>query len=142
SLIAFSNKEFYKDQLIVFPSPMVSSDQLGVRFVHVADGVYKNSKNVVEAERVVEAVLEHMRACPKESLIVVTLNIKQRDLIRQFFDQRAKEDVYAQRYVERMEGGLEPFDIKNLENVQGDERDVIFISVTYGPDAAGNVYQR
>jgi hypothetical protein len=142
SLIAFSNKEFYKDQLVVFPSPVASNDQLGVRFVHVADGLYKDSKNFVEAERVVEAVLEHMRTCPKESLIVVTLNIKQKDLIRQLFDQRVKEDVYAQRYVEQMEGGLEPFDIKNLENVQGDERDVIFISVTYGPNAAGNVYQR
>jgi very-short-patch-repair endonuclease len=142
SLIAFSNKEFYKDQLIVFPSPVASNDQLGVKFVHVTDGVYQGSKNFVEAQRVVDDVLEHMHDCPKESLIVVTLNIKQRDLIRQLFDERMKGDAYAQRYVEEMEGGLEPFDIKNLENVQGDERDVIFISVTYGPDNIGNVYQR
>ena len=57
-------------------------------------------------------------------------------------EQRLKADIHAQRYIERHRSGLEPLFVKNLENVQGDERDIIFISVTYGPDAKGHVFQR
>lgn len=142
SLIAFSNKEFYRGNLIVFPSPVNGHTDLGVKFIHVSDGIYENRRNMIEANRVIDAVLEHMRIYPFESLGVVTLNAVQRDLIEDEFEQRLKDDPYAQQYMEKMEAGAEPFFIKNLENVQGDERDVIFISVTFGPDKKGNVYQR
>jgi very-short-patch-repair endonuclease len=90
----------------------------------------------------VEAVLEHMRHHPDESLGVVTLNFEQRELVEELLDQRLRDDPAAIAYQERMKGGQETLFVKNLENVQGDERDVIFISTTYGPDARGNQFQR
>lgn len=142
SLIAFSNKEFYKDQLVVFPSPIAKSLEYGIKFVHVPNGVYDNRKNVIEARRVVEAAFQHMRKRPHESLGIVTLNTVQRELIENEIEQRLKTDPYALRFVEAHENGLEPLFIKNLENVQGDERDVIYVSVTYGPNRSGRVFQR
>lgn len=142
SLIAFSNKEFYKGRLVVFPSPVAKSPGLGVKLVHVRDGVYENRRNIVEAKRVVDTTLRHMRQRPNESLGIVTLNATQRELVEGIFEQQLKSDPVAREYVESREHGLEPFFIKNLENVQGDERDVIYISVTYGPSPLGHVFQR
>lgn len=142
SLIAFSNAEFYANKLIVFPSPVAKSAELGVQFVHVANGVYQAGTNVEEARRVVDGVLRHMRLRSGESLGVVALNLRQREVIEDEFERRLREDVFAQRFLDGHANSAEPFFIKNLENVQGDERDVIFISVTYGADRAGNIYQR
>lgn len=142
SLIAFSNKEFYKNQLIAFPSPMPNHPALGIKFVHVKDGVFEGRKNMEEAKRVVETVLRHMRTRSNESLGVVTMNSTQRELIESLLEHRLKDDPAAQEYVRSWEAGLEPFFVKNLENVQGDERGVIFISVTYGPAPGGHVFQR
>jgi very-short-patch-repair endonuclease len=83
-----------------------------------------------------------MQNRPEESLGVVTLNFEQRELIEELLDERLRTDPFTLAYQERMNAGPEPFFVKNLENVQGDERDVIFISVTYGPDAKGNQYLR
>jgi very-short-patch-repair endonuclease len=63
-------------------------------------------------------------------------------LIDEMLDQRLRTDPFAVAFQEQMNAGPEPFFIKNLENVQGDERDVIYISVTYGPDSRGNQYMR
>lgn len=79
---------------------------------------------------------------PKESLGVVTLNAEQKDLMEELLDRKLRDDPAAIAYQEQMTGGQETFFVKNLENVQGDERDVIFISTTYGPDARGNQFQR
>jgi hypothetical protein len=81
SLIAFSNQQFYRGNLIVFPSPYGQSSRLGVRATYLPDAVYDNQTNLREAERVVDAVAEHIATRANESLGVVTLNIKQRDLI-------------------------------------------------------------
>jgi very-short-patch-repair endonuclease len=142
SLIAFSNAEFYDNRLTVFPSPVGQNSDLGVQFVHVATGIYQAGTNQEEARRVMDGVLRHMRLRPGESLGVVALNIRQREVLEDEFDRRLRDDVFAQRFVEGHSRSAEPFFIKNLENVQGDERDVIFISVTYGPDQARNVFQR
>ena len=141
SLIAFSNNEFYGD-LVIFPSAHHDDPSLGVKYHFVAGGVFENSRNPREADVVVDAVLEHMRDHPDESLGVVTLNFEQRELVEELLDRRLREDPFAVAYQERMTGGQETFFIKNLENVQGDERDVIFISTTYGADTRGNQYQR
>ena len=95
-----------------------------------------------EAEAVVDAVLDHMHNRPNESLGVVALNYEQRELIEDLLDRRLTTEPFALAYQERMESESGGLLIKNLENVQGDERDVIFISATYGPDAKGNQYQR
>lgn len=142
SLIAFSNREFYQGDLVIFPSAFQEDCGLGIKYRSVPDGVFDSSRNPLEAGVVVEAVLDHMREHPEESLGVVTLNFEQRELIEELLDQKLRADPFAVAYQERMNTGPEPFFVKNLENVQGDERDVIFISVTYGPDARGNQYMR
>ncbi len=142
SLIAYSNKEFYKGNLITFPSPAPKSPALGVKLIHVKDGVYEDRRNMVEARRAIDTAVHHMRTRPDESLGIVTMNSPQRDLIESLFEQKLKDDPFVQSYVANREGGLEPFFVKNLENVQGDERDVIYISVTYGRAPTGHVYQR
>jgi very-short-patch-repair endonuclease len=141
SLIAFSNKEFYDGNLVVFPSPTFYSPNLGVKYEPVPNGSFENQCNIIEARYIVNFILSHMREHPDKSLGVV-LNAKQRELIENEFDQRAKNDLSAQLYRSKDATSLEPFFIKNLENVQGDERDVIFISVTYGKDPNGKLNQR
>ncbi len=141
SLIAFSNKQFYKNKLIVFPSPYGQSPSLGVRAVYLIDAVYENQMNVREAERVVELVIEHTINRPDESLGVVTLNTKQRDLIAELLTSRFQSHAEAQAYRKNWHS-REPLFVKNLENVQGDERDAIIISTTFGkPQGSSAVRQ-
>lgn len=141
SLIAFSNKEFYNEDLVVFPSAYREHPELGVKYVSVDDGILDERRNAREASLVVDAMLEHMKNRPDESLGVVALNFEQRELIEELFDSKSKSELFALSYMEKTKGPDELF-IKNLENVQGDERDVIFISVTYGPNSLGNQFQR
>jgi len=141
SLIAFSNNEFYQGDLVIFPSAYHEDANLGVKY-HAVPGVFENRRNPREAELIVDAVLKHMEKRPEESLGVVAMNFEQRELIEELLDKRLRTDPFSMAYQERMNTGAEPFFVKNLENVQGDERDVIFISVTYGPDAKGNQYLR
>ena len=142
SLIAFSNHRFYDSNLILFPSPLKKSDNLGIKHRFVENGIYSGRKNRPEAEYVVRAILKHMSLSPNESLGVATFNTTQRDLIEELFDAEVKKDGIAQAYISKWDGSAEPFFIKNLETVQGDERDCIFISFTYGHDENGNMYQR
>lgn len=131
SLIAFSNHHFYK-YLIVFPSPYATNPGLGVKYRYVRGGSYKDRQNAPEAQRVVGAVLEHMIKRPDESLGVVTLNQTQRELIEELLDKKLKTFNEGADFMGRWEAEGWPFFVKNLENVQGDERDVIFISTTFG----------
>ena len=136
SLMQFSNQTFYRDRLMVFPAPRAAGPRAGVHYRFV-DGPYHASTNQVEAEAVCEAVLAHMRDHQNRSLGVVAMNSKQADLIRELVDAALlKEDL---EFVEGWRDDPESFFVKNLENVQGDERDTIFVSLTYGPtfDATG-----
>lgn len=132
SLIAFSNQRFYRGNLIVFPSPHEKGAALGVSFHHVADGVYDNQMNIIEAQRVVDAAVDHILNRSDDSLGIVTLNIKQRDLVAELLDERLRVLPEAHEFRERWaKEGMSLF-VKNLENVQGDERDCILISTTFG----------
>ncbi len=143
SLIAFSNRKFYDNKLIVFPAPMDASRELGVKHIHVADGLYKSQINPREAEVVIEQVSNLMRLRPKRSIGVVTLNQPQRDLLKAEFDRLFANNADLEAYRQQWEGGLEEFFVKNLENVQGDERDIIVISTAYGQETMGGpVMQR
>jgi len=145
SLIAFSNAEFYKNRLLVFPSPSLKNGREGIQFRHVANGVYESGQskwNRPEADRVVNSIVNHMQASPDLSLGVVALNFQQRELIDELLTERIRDDDISQKFIDRHREASEPFFVKNLENVQGDERDVIFISVTYGRDQNGNLFQR
>ena len=139
-LIKYSNRTVYDDTLIVFPSPSEVSPHMGVAYKKV-NGLYKSGTNPIEAKVVVDAILEHMRTDKDRSLGVVTLNKKQRDLIFEEFEFALSKDKDAQEYIDQWrqkDEGLEEFFIKNLENVQGDERDVIFIGTVYGPEVEGS----
>ena len=132
SLIAFSNHSFYRGNLVIFPSPYGQGGKLGVRAVYLADAIYENQTNLREAKRVVDAVVEHIATRPNESLGIVTLNIKQRDLIAELLEERLKSIRGADAYRDHWATEGQPLFIKNLENVQGDERDAIIISTTFG----------
>lgn len=138
SLIAFSNSQFYGGRLVVFPSPYRRNRRLGVNYRYVREGSYQDRRNIPEAKRIVDEVIEHMLTCQDESLGVVTLNQTQRELIKDLFDQRSRSLPALAKYLERHEEAGWPFFVKNLENVQGDERDVIFISTTFGRPPDGS----
>ena len=114
---------------------------MGVKYRFVPEAIYENRCNPKEALAVVEAVVNHMKNCPKESLGVVTMNFEQKELIERLLEDRFRDDPFAISFRTSMIGTT-GFFVKNLENVQGDERDVIFISTTYGSDASGNQFQR
>jgi transcription elongation GreA/GreB family factor/DNA polymerase III delta prime subunit len=140
SLIAFSNKHFYENRLTLFPSPFEKDEHYGVRLVNV-DGHYADRNNPAEAQAIAEWAVEFMRNRPKKSLGLVAVNQLQRDLIYDEMERWFGQDGAAEDYRSRWENTLAPFFVKNLENVQGDERDVIAISTVYGPNADGRVMQ-
>ena len=136
TLIQFSNAKFYDNRLIVFPGPDEGTSDDGVNFRPVDNGIYLEDRtNILEADRIVEAVLGFAadRDNWRRSLAVVTMNHPQRELLDEMLDKAASEHSSLARYIRRWENELEPFTVKNLESVQGDERDVIFISTVYGP---------
>lgn len=139
SLIDFSNRHFYDSQLVVPPSTAPRSSKLGVVAHHVEGAFYSASKNEVEAQAVAQGVLRHLRNSPGESLGVVAFNVRQADLIEQHITalaRRSREDFEAYA---RACDGESPLFIRSLESVQGDEREVIFISYTYGRDPVAKV---
>lgn len=141
SLIAFSNYHFYDQSLVLFPSPIKDPDELGVKLEYVG-GTYAANSNMDEVEAVVKAALEFMRKHPDRSLGIATMNQVQKDLIEIEMDRAFIEHPHAANYKAKWHGTLESFFVKNLESVQGDERDAIFISTVYGPDKNGTVMQR
>lgn len=142
-LIAFSNHAFYNGGLIVFPTPYSESDDFGVKWTRVPRGRFVNRRNLEEARVIATAVQQHLLHRAGESLGVVAMSAEQRDQIERAVEEAAKEDPFLQEAIERNQFTEEPFFIKNLENVQGDERDVVFISCTYGPEeVGGRVFQR
>ena len=139
-LIAFSNHRFYDDTMITFPAAKAETDSLGVKLVHVPDGIYDRGgarNNLKEAEKVADLVFEHFKNYPKKTLGVVTFSIAQMDAVEEAIDRRRKEQPDFEPFFK--EDRLEGFFVKNLENVQGDERDVIFFSVGYGFDQQGQM---
>lgn len=144
SLIQTSNRLFYEDRLVVFPSPDYFADrpgsELGLRFNYDPKAIYDRGAsrkiNRQQAEQVAAKVVEHFRTRPHESLLVVAFSKDQQTAIQDALEVLAVpglEDEYNQL------NPHEPFKVKNLETVQGDERDVVFISVGYGPDETGAI---
>ena len=141
SLIAFSNYEFYGDELTVFPSPFHDHPEYGVK-LHQVNGLYGSGTNEVEARAVVEEAARFMVSHIDQSLGIVAVNSKQAELIRELIDQLCASNADAEAYRAKWNAHLESLFVKNLENVQGDERDAIFVSTVYGKDKSGNFYQR
>lgn len=146
SLIKFSNREFYEDDLIVFPSPTGADDDLlgaKLRFVPemIPNTFYEASINQKEAEAILEEAVRLMIEYPQYSLGIAAMNAKQTTLIEAEFDRLRLQHPAVDRYVQEYADSVDEFFIKNLENVQGDERDIILISTVYGPDKNGLVKQ-
>ena len=141
SLIAFSNHNYYEDRLYTFPSAN-RSPTLGVRFEFVEGGTYDrraSRTNEKEARALVDFVFERVKApgYRPRSVGVVTFSEAQRDLVESLFDERREKDPSIESFFS--EDAEEPFFVKNLENVQGDERDVILFSVGYAADQEGKL---
>ena len=139
-LISFSNHRFYGDTLITFPSAVAKHETLGVKLVYVREGVYDRGgrrDNSREAETVAELVFEQFRQYPKKTLGVVTFSMAQMEAVEEAIERWRKEQPEYERFFK--EDRLEGFFVKNLENVQGDERDVIIFSIGYGRDQQGQM---
>jgi Protein of unknown function (DUF4011)/REase_MTES_1575/AAA domain/Protein of unknown function (DUF3320) len=138
SLIAFSNAKYYRGELMTFPSPVTRDT--AVRYVHVEGGIYERGGakvNRKEAEAVVAEVVKRMKTST-QSIGVVTFNGDQQRLIENMLDQARRSDPALETHFDKNQT-REPILVKNIENVQGDERDVIIFSVAVGPDKAGRI---
>ena len=139
-LVRFSNHDFYDNRLVTFPSPAPQAAGQGVRLVYVPDGVYDRGRsrtNRREARVVAGEVIEHFRRYPERSLGVVALNISQKEAI----EDAIAEELDTRPDLRSLADATRPekFFVKSLENVQGDERDTMIISVGYGKDAGGGM---
>ena len=141
SLIHFSNVHYYDNRLLTFPSP--HPEGMGVQWRYVADGVYDKGKsrtNRVEAERVVEEITQRLSDPQRRqwTIGVVTFNAAQQLLIEELLEEARRKHSAIDSYFS--DDANERLFVKNLENVQGDERDVIIFSICYGPDAQGRLF--
>ena len=159
SLINFSNYHFYNNNLIIPPS---ANDKFAISNKYLEKAVYsastlkkKNAKesigerggvNVIEANEIADGVISFMKDSIKKNIkrscLVVTMNNSQRDLIDEEIRHKAIKVPEANTYISMWDDSMEPFTVKNLENVQGDERDFIFVSTLFGPNKEGITMQR
>lgn len=139
SLIAFSNAKVYNHNLITFPSTVENLQNQGVEYYYVEDGIYDRGGkkcNVKEAETVARLIMEQASKRPNRSLGVITFSeAQQLEVEKQLMILRLERPDLEGFFAEDK---VEPFFIKNLENVQGDERDTILFSIGYGKDVDGN----
>lgn len=146
-LIEFSNEQFYSSRLQPIPGHPSNRSRFAPITLYRAEGTYEERRNPTEAEQVCKIVRDLLRRAEPPSIGIACFNLAQRDLIAQKLDDLAQEDRdfgkrLAEAWVRRGAGSFEGLFVKNLENVQGDERDHIIISTTYGPDAEGRFYRR
>jgi hypothetical protein len=143
SLIRVSNDNFYDGRLLVIPSPRARTPDLGLNLVRVESGVFDaggEGTNAIEARAIAEAVIAHARERPKDTLGIAAFSVSQRDAILDAVEALRRENPETEAFFNSHED--EKFFVKNLENVQGDERDVIMISIGYAPDSSGSFAMR
>lgn len=142
SLIRVSNSEFYNNNLVLPPSPLENDSNYGMKFTRV-NGAYSSKSrgdgspgtNKMEAQAIVSEIAEHARQNPDLSLGVVAFSVTQRNMITEIMEYERRLDPVLDNFLR--EGRSEDVFVKNIENVQGDERDVILVSVGYGPNEPG-----
>ena len=143
-LIAFSNRHFYDNELVTFPSVLDTGLSPAVRFEYLPHGRWKAGSsggfNPIEALSTAELVMDHFRENPTLNLGVIAFSQRQQMAILDELERLRRADSSLEEYFS--EDSEEPFFVKNLENVQGDERDIIFLSIGYGPDDNGRVAMR
>ena len=145
SLIAVSNSEFYENKLFIVPSPYTQEAGIGLHFHHIPDGVFNSGEgkgtNPVEARAVAEAVIRHAKSQPALSIGVACFSASQRRAIQEAVEVLRRLNPDTEGFFQNAHPS-EKFFIKNLENVQGDERDVIMISVGYAKNPQGYMAMR
>ena len=142
SLIDFSNHHFYQNRLIIPPSPITASAVTSTK----VNAYYKGKINIQEKDKLISDLIPFMKANIKKSdddkksksCLVVTMNIFQKESIEEDLNKKKSEYPIIEEYEKSWSGSGEEFVVKNLENVQGDERDVIFISTLFGPETPGS----
>ncbi|MGN0910301.1 MAG: AAA domain-containing protein, partial [Thermoguttaceae bacterium] len=137
SLIAFSNKNFYESKLVSFPSTLRQQEGIGVDYYYVENGTFdrKLRHNYKEASLVVDLIYRHFKETPKRSLGIVAFSQSQQKLIERLLKQRRLKEQDKEEFFRS--DVPEPFFVKNLETVQGDERDTIIFSVAYAKGTDG-----
>ncbi len=141
SLIAVSNREFYENNLLVFPSPDAGKRDVGLQYHYMPNTKYDRGgsrTNRLEAKEVADAVMKHARQSPDLTLGVAAFSSGQMQAVLDELEILRRNDNSCEAFFNSHPE--EPFFVKNLENVQGDERDVIFMSVGYGRESSGKVY--
>ena len=138
SLIDFSNYYFYDNKLTVF-----ASNDVGSKVIHrpVENSQYRGGVNLPEVKEVIKALKEQIQEDKEKSIIIATMNQQQESEVKMALDSEILSNKELGDYVSNHPGLLEKLDVKKLEDIQGDERDVVIISTVYGPDADGKVTQ-
>ena len=143
SLIAFSNHHYYDDRLVTFPAPKTES---GAVSLHKIKGIYSRGEgrfNQKEAEAIAKFAVKQltnwlkMEEEERFTLGIITFNMQQQELILDLLDKARRRNPALEWFFEDERD--EPVIVRNLENVQGDERDVMLFSITFGPDKAGKM---
>ncbi|MEC5387748.1 DUF3320 domain-containing protein [Uliginosibacterium sp. H3] len=141
SLIAFSNHRYYQGGLVTFPSPVTEDNAVSFHYV---GGQYEKGGariNQPEARALVADLVARLKSPGFRqsglTIGVVTFNSEQQGLIEDLLDAERRKDPGLEPFFSEVE--LEPVFVKNLESVQGDERDIMYFSITYGPDMSGAV---
>lgn len=140
SLIAVSNSSFYDNQLLIYPAPFNDASHLGLSMVHLPSTLYDRGKsacNRLEAKAVARAVIAHFETVPHLTLGVGTFSVAQQNAVLEELELLLRERPEFERHWHNDSG--ESFFVKNLETIQGDERDVILLSVGYGRDSQGKL---
>ena len=137
-LIAFSNHKIYNGNLITFPSAIEKGKDIGVEYIYTPNGIYDRggrNGNRVEADKVAELVFDHIKRNGNRSLGIIAFNEKQQAIIEDAIIRKRQENPQYEFFFKDSEN--EPFFIRNLETVQGDERDTIIFSIGFGYDKDG-----
>jgi hypothetical protein len=144
-LINFSNQHFYKNTLSLLPVfQEINLQKPAIQYLKV-EGVWENSINQIEAERVIDLVRNIHQTSPEKSIGIVTFNFKQQGLIQDLLspltpDGGNLDTKLTSKSDEQVPlSGVRGLFVKNIENVQGDERDIIIFSIGYAPDAKGKM---
>jgi very-short-patch-repair endonuclease len=139
-LINFSNHYYYENRLVTFPSPTIDAEKSGVKLEYVPDGVWDRGGSRInrkEARRVAKLIIEQLKSEPERTLGVVAFNSSQKEAIEDALEEELQTHTTLAALMDPERN--ESFFIKSLENVQGDERDVIMISVGYGKAQDGKM---
>lgn len=143
TLITYSNRKFYSDRpLVTFASAIAEDESLGVKFKLVPNGIYDRGgtkKNLKEAEVVAQTVMDVLRRFPGKTVGVVAFSVSQKEAIEDSLEDLSRRESELRALLEDSENRLSGFFVKNLESVQGDERDIMIISVGYARDVHGRL---